>query len=254
MIEVQPANVETAYRISMFGDEVEQISHFDPLTGEVLSKLDNLAIWPATEYITSKPTVDRAVDEIRHELEAAGGEVRGRRPHARGAPHPAAHRVRRRDAQGARVLQRDRELLARAGGPSAGLASVHADRLLPGRLRRLHRRVAPVRAADRRDVRGRPLAQADARRLRLPPAVGARQPPAPLRRVPREGRADGVRLGDARVVRAAPLAGRRRAADPPDGRRRPRRSSSARRRTRSTTCSARSAAASRRTSASSSRR
>ena len=36
VVEVQPANVETAYRISMFGDEVEQISHFDPLTGEVL--------------------------------------------------------------------------------------------------------------------------------------------------------------------------------------------------------------------------
>ena len=44
VVEVQPAYVETAYRISMFGDEVEQISHFDPLTGEVLSKLDNLAI------------------------------------------------------------------------------------------------------------------------------------------------------------------------------------------------------------------
>src|SRR6476469_99851 len=69
VVEVQPASSETAYRISMFGDEVEQISHFDPLTGEVLSKLDNLAIWPATEYVTSKPTVDRAVDEIRHELE-----------------------------------------------------------------------------------------------------------------------------------------------------------------------------------------
>ena len=69
VVEVQPASSETAYRISMFGDEVEQISHFHPLTGEVLSKLDNLAIWPATEYVTSKPTVDRAVDEIRHELE-----------------------------------------------------------------------------------------------------------------------------------------------------------------------------------------
>ncbi len=69
VVEVQPASSETAYRISMFGDEVEQISHFDPLTGEVLSKLDNLAIWPATEYVTSKPTIDRAVDEIRHELE-----------------------------------------------------------------------------------------------------------------------------------------------------------------------------------------
>jgi excinuclease ABC subunit B len=69
VVEVQPANQETAYRISFFGDEVEQITHFDPLTGEILSKMDNIAIWPATEYVTSKPTVERAVTEIRHELE-----------------------------------------------------------------------------------------------------------------------------------------------------------------------------------------
>jgi excinuclease ABC subunit B len=69
IVEVQPANSETAYRISFFGDEVEQISHFDPLTGEIYTHLDNVAIWPATEYVTSKPTIERAVDEIRHELE-----------------------------------------------------------------------------------------------------------------------------------------------------------------------------------------
>ena len=69
VVEVQPANQETAYRISFFGDEVEAMTHFDPLTGEVLAKLDNLSIWPATEYVTSQPTVERAVDEIRHELE-----------------------------------------------------------------------------------------------------------------------------------------------------------------------------------------
>jgi excinuclease ABC subunit B len=69
LVEVQPANAETAYRISFFGDEVEQITHFDPLSGEIFAKLDNLAIWPATEYVTSKPTIERAVDEIRHELE-----------------------------------------------------------------------------------------------------------------------------------------------------------------------------------------
>src|SRR5213595_3321786 len=69
VVEVQPANQETAYRISFFGDEVEAITHFDPLTGEVLSKLENIAIWPTTEYVTSKPTVERAVTEIRHELE-----------------------------------------------------------------------------------------------------------------------------------------------------------------------------------------
>jgi len=69
VVELQPANQETAYRISFFGDEVEQITHFDPLTGEVYAKLENVAVWPATEYVTSKPTIERAVDEIRHELE-----------------------------------------------------------------------------------------------------------------------------------------------------------------------------------------
>jgi excinuclease ABC subunit B len=69
VVEIQPANGETAYRVSFFGDEVEQITHFDPLTGEVYARMDNLAIWPATEYITSRPTIERAVDEIRAELE-----------------------------------------------------------------------------------------------------------------------------------------------------------------------------------------
>src|ERR1051326_2736058 len=69
VVEIQPANQETAYRVSFFGDEVEQITHFDPLSGEVFAKLDNLAIWPATEYVTSQPTIERDVDEIRHELE-----------------------------------------------------------------------------------------------------------------------------------------------------------------------------------------
>src|SRR5881227_1735271 len=69
VIEIQPAHSETAYRVSFFGDEVEQISHFDPLTGEVLSKLDNITVFPATQYVTSKPTIERAVVEIRHELD-----------------------------------------------------------------------------------------------------------------------------------------------------------------------------------------
>ncbi len=69
VVEIQPAYAESAYRISFFGDEVEQISHFDPLTGEIYDRLDNLTIFPATQYVTSKPTIERAVGEIRHELE-----------------------------------------------------------------------------------------------------------------------------------------------------------------------------------------
>src|SRR6187200_2639135 len=69
VIEIQPAYSETAYRVSMFGDEVEQITHFDPLTGEVFAKLDTITVFPATQYVTSKLTIERAVGEIRHELE-----------------------------------------------------------------------------------------------------------------------------------------------------------------------------------------
>src|SRR6478672_2770088 len=69
VVEVQPASSETAYRISLFGDDVEQITHFDPLTGEVYAKLDNLTIFPATQYVTSKPTIEAAMDGIRAELE-----------------------------------------------------------------------------------------------------------------------------------------------------------------------------------------
>jgi excinuclease ABC subunit B len=73
VVEVQPANSETAYRVSFFGDEVESISHFDPMTGEIYARLDNLVVWPATEYVTSTPTIERAVQDIRAELE---GQVR----------------------------------------------------------------------------------------------------------------------------------------------------------------------------------
>ncbi len=68
VLELQPAYSETAYRVSFFGDEVEQITHFDPLTGEVLSRLDTITVFPATQYVTSKPTIERAVVEIRREL------------------------------------------------------------------------------------------------------------------------------------------------------------------------------------------
>ena len=78
VIEVQPAYSESAHRISLFGDEVETITHFDPLTGEIYGKLDHLAIFPATQYVTSKPTIERAAVEIQHELWSASKSCRER--------------------------------------------------------------------------------------------------------------------------------------------------------------------------------
>ena len=112
VVEVQPAHMESAYRISFFGDEVEQITHFDPLTGEIHSKLPHLAIFPATQYVTSQPTIDRARRRDPPRARGAGQALRRAGKAARGAPDPPAHRVRPRDDEGARLLQRDRELLA----------------------------------------------------------------------------------------------------------------------------------------------
>jgi excinuclease ABC subunit B len=99
VVEVQPANAETAYRVSFFGDEVEQITHFDPISGEVYARLDNLTIWPATEYVTSRPTIERAVDEIKHELEQ---QVRQFESDGRMLE---AHRIRQRTEYDLELLQ-----------------------------------------------------------------------------------------------------------------------------------------------------
>ena len=69
-IEIQPADAQTAYRISMFGDEVESITHYDPLTGEVLDTPGHVAVYPATHYVTPPDVIDRSLREIRDELEA----------------------------------------------------------------------------------------------------------------------------------------------------------------------------------------
>jgi excinuclease ABC subunit B len=69
VLEIFPAYAETAYRIALFGDEVEAIQHFDPLTGEILDEIDHVAVWPASHYATEEETLERAIVEIKHEME-----------------------------------------------------------------------------------------------------------------------------------------------------------------------------------------
>ena len=68
VLEIFPAYAETAYRIALFGEEVEAISHFDPLTGEVLDEIDHVAVWPASHYVTEEETLERAIEEMKREL------------------------------------------------------------------------------------------------------------------------------------------------------------------------------------------
>jgi excinuclease ABC subunit B len=67
-VEILPAYEEQAVRIEFWGDEVERISKIDPLTGNVIAELQRCAIYPATHYVTRRPTVDRAARAIKGEL------------------------------------------------------------------------------------------------------------------------------------------------------------------------------------------
>lgn len=68
-IEIMTAYSDEAYRIEFFGDEVESLSKFNPVTSKVLHKIDRLAIYPAKHFITSSPTIEQASKRIRNELE-----------------------------------------------------------------------------------------------------------------------------------------------------------------------------------------
>ena len=68
VIEIWNAYMESAYRVNLFGDEIESIHHFDPLTGELLDEIDHVAVWPASHYVTEKETMERGVQEIKEEL------------------------------------------------------------------------------------------------------------------------------------------------------------------------------------------
>jgi excinuclease ABC subunit B len=75
-LEVFPAYAETAYRATFFGDEVERLQHFDPLTGELIEDdLEHVAIWPATHYNVREGTIEAAVEEIGRELNARCAEL-----------------------------------------------------------------------------------------------------------------------------------------------------------------------------------
>ncbi len=70
VIEVIPAGYgEKAIRIELFGDEVDALVEFDVLTGEVLAKRNHVAIFPASHYVTSRENLERAMGDIRMELD-----------------------------------------------------------------------------------------------------------------------------------------------------------------------------------------
>src|SRR4026209_2276627 len=75
-VEILPAYEEQRVRVEMWGDEIERISKINPLTGEVIADLQKAAIYPAKHFVTSRPTIQRAVELIRAELAERLTELR----------------------------------------------------------------------------------------------------------------------------------------------------------------------------------
>jgi len=67
-LEIQPAYEEIALRIEFFGDDIERIMSLDPLTGEILKELEEVSIFPAKHFVTSREMMTRAMEAIRVEL------------------------------------------------------------------------------------------------------------------------------------------------------------------------------------------
>ena len=77
VIDIFPAESERdAVRVELFDDRIEQLSYFDPLTGELLRKVPRLTVFPSTHYVTPKERLHSAVDEIRDELRMRLAELR----------------------------------------------------------------------------------------------------------------------------------------------------------------------------------
>ncbi|MBI3884441.1 MAG: excinuclease ABC subunit UvrB [Opitutae bacterium] len=69
VVDIMPAYLEHALRVEFFGDEVEALTEFEPVSGAVLRKIDQFDLYPATQYVTTKGRIQSALGGIRAELE-----------------------------------------------------------------------------------------------------------------------------------------------------------------------------------------
>lgn len=69
VVDIFPAGMDDAYRIEFFGDDVDRLTKFNPLTGELMSELDEVNIFPSSHYATPKDRLDHAIDEIKQDFE-----------------------------------------------------------------------------------------------------------------------------------------------------------------------------------------
>ena len=217
VIDVFPAeHAENAVRIALFDDQVESLQLFDPLTGHIRQRIGRFTVFPSSHYVTGRQKVLDAIEKVKVEL----------------VQTKDAFVAQMKLIEAQRIEQRTRfdlEMMTEIGfckgienysrhlsGRRRGRAAADADRLPAVALAGLHRREPRDDPAGRRHVQGRPGAQGESRQLRLPAAVGARQPAAALRRVRAAAAADDLHLRHAGRLRAEACGAGGRAARAPD--------------------------------------
>ena len=235
VLEIMPSYAESAYRILLFGDEIEAIHHFDPLTGEILDEVQHVSIWPATHYVTEEDSVERTLEAIRAELDQRLEELESE------GKELEAHRLRQRTLYDLEMIKEtgftsgienySRVFEGRAAGtPPHTLIDYFPDDFITF-IDESHQTIPQIGGMYLGD-RSR---KTDPRRFRLPPALGDRQPPAQVRRVHGPHEPARPRFGHAGRVRTNRVIEGGRADRPADRHRRSRHRGASRPRTRSTT-------------------
>ena len=225
VVEIFPVAAESvALRVELFGDTIEAIHRIDPLKGQMLERIDRAAVYPASHYVTPAEELERAAESIKAEL---AERLTYFRAHNRLLE---AQRLEQRTLFDLEMLREigychgienySRHLAGRRAGetPATLIDYLPKDTLVV--IDESHVGVPQLRGMLPR----RPVPEGGARRVRVPAALGVRQPAAHLRRVHRGGGPGALRLGHARrrTSSRSPDERRRRADHPADRAHRPR--------------------------------
>ncbi len=171
-IEIFPAHYEDrAWRVSLFGDEVESIHEFDPLTGTKTDELEFVKIYANSHYVTPRPTLLQAISGIKLELRQRLDQLNAAGRLLGSAAARTAHALRSRNDGSDRRLRRHRELFALSYREEARRAAADLVRIRARQRAGLRRREPCHRAAARRHVSRRLPQEGDAGRIRLSLAV-----------------------------------------------------------------------------------
>ncbi len=77
VVDVMPAYLEKGLRVEFWGDEIEQLSEFEPTTGSVIRKMDQFSLYPASQFVTTREKTERSIESIRKELKTRVAQLEG---------------------------------------------------------------------------------------------------------------------------------------------------------------------------------